>query len=318
MTGRLAVGTFALPFERHALAAGWGMTSGRLTRVGLAVVASLSLATVAPAGVAELGETAGGAAAPRPIAVFGADQRTPVPAHRMKLVRSIGLLRGPTSQTVCSAFCVAPNVIATAAHCLMTPNRIWRAGLQDFRFQVSAPHGETTSALGSGHHSGRLTAHIIAGPLLSGGTAPLDASRDWALARLARSVCAPAGLNIADAAAEEVVRLTQRGAVYQAAYHRDYDNWRLAHTTECTDQEPITARRRKEVAQEFSAPDALVLHQCDTGSASSGSPLLADIGGLPSVLAINVGTYVQTRLMLRGGSVVHRFKATAVANTAVA
>ncbi|MEO1719268.1 MAG: peptidoglycan-binding domain-containing protein, partial [Pseudomonadota bacterium] len=45
---------------------------------------------------------------------------------------------------------------------------------------------------------------------------------------------------------------------------------------------------------------------------------LADIGGLPSVLAINVGTYVQTRLMLRGGSVVHRFKATAVANTAVA
>jgi protease YdgD len=38
----------------------------------------------------------------------------------------------------------------------------------------------------------------------------------------------------------------------------------------------------------------------------------------PVVVAINVGTYVQSKVIMQNGEVVHRFKASEIANTAVA
>jgi protease YdgD len=61
----------------------------------------------------------------------------------------------------------------------------------------------------------------------------------------------------------------------------------------------------------------MLLHQCDTGGASSGSPLLLDRAGVVSVIGINVGTYVQSKILTEGGQVTLREKAETVANTAV-
>ena len=72
------------------------------------------------------------------------------------------------------------------------------------------------------------------------------------------------------------------------------------------------------IAQDFADPDALILHTCDTGGASSGSPLLLDGADGPEVIGINVGTYVQSKVLMQEGKVTQRLKADTVANTAVA
>src|SRR5215468_4744195 len=54
----------------------------------------------------------------QPAAVFGNDDRIPLPAKYKDLQEKIGLLFNPRSRMVCTAFCVAPDIVATAGHCL--------------------------------------------------------------------------------------------------------------------------------------------------------------------------------------------------------
>ena len=48
-----------------------------------------------------------------------------------------------------------------------------------------------------------------------------------------------------------------------------------------------------------------------------GSPLLIDGPHGPEVVGVNVGTYVQSKVIMLNGEVVHRFKSDDVANTGV-
>ena len=146
----------------------------------------------------------------------------------------------------------------------------------------------------------------------------IDASRDWALVRTAERVCQGRSLTVADASARQITALKAKGRLFQVSYHRDVADGALTHSGPCRDTRTFTATTRKEIRSNFASPNDLVLHHCDTGNASSGSPLLTIAGGLPTVVAVNVGTYVQTRLMLREGRVVHRYRANPIANTAVA
>jgi V8-like Glu-specific endopeptidase len=62
-------------------------------------------------------------------AVFGSDDRVEVPARLDVVGRSVGMLFNNEARTVCTAFCVSDNTIATAAHCLFktageTPPRV--------------------------------------------------------------------------------------------------------------------------------------------------------------------------------------------------
>src|SRR5690554_533245 len=52
------------------------------------------------------------------IAVFGKDERRPLSRAQWALSSKIGVLHDPRTRSVCTAFCVAPDVVATAAHCL--------------------------------------------------------------------------------------------------------------------------------------------------------------------------------------------------------
>ncbi len=52
------------------------------------------------------------------VAVFGKDDRTPLPERLKSLEGSVGLLYDQSSRTVCSAFCVGDDIVATAGHCL--------------------------------------------------------------------------------------------------------------------------------------------------------------------------------------------------------
>lgn len=61
----------------------------------------------------------------------------------------------------------------------------------------------------------------------------------------------------------------------------------------------------------------MVLHTCDTGGASSGSPILKQTANGAVVVAINVGTYVQSRSTVQGTEVSARQRSETIANTAV-
>jgi len=71
------------------------------------------------------------------------------------------------------------------------------------------------------------------------------------------------------------------------------------------------------IQQDFSEPETLILHTCDTGGASSGSPLLIETANGPEVIGINVGTYVQSKVLMQDGQVTKRLKPDTVANTGV-
>ena len=149
--------------------------------------------------------------------------------------------------------------------------------------------------------------NVVAGSRSLSVRPPIDATRDWALVRLAAPVCtrpraaarAPdagrGSLQRAGRAAPVPGRLSSR--LRQLAARLLADRCDVAATSTAPSG---TASRR-----DFIDPDQLILHTCDTGGASSGSPLLIDTAGGPVVVGINVGTYVQSKVMIaerRGGA----------------
>lgn len=250
-----------------------------------------------------------------PIAVFGTDDRQPLPGKYKELQERMGLLFNPRSKMVCSAFCVAPDVIATAAHCVFRVAGERAPRIADFWF---ARNYDTVRdyARVAGHSNGTTGQNVMSGASALNMRPPIDATKDWAFVRLARPACAgyfplramPTEGIIAEAAAKRV---------FQVAYHRDFTPWKLAYGRPCTVSRNFDKAEWKTIAPDFANPDALLLHTCDTGGASSGSPLLLETARGPEVIGINVGTYVQSKVEVIDGHVTRRFKAETVANTGV-
>jgi protease YdgD len=117
--------------------------------------------------------------------------------------------------------------------------------------------------------------------------------------------------------AEQTASEARAGRVFQLSYHRDWTQWRLAYSRPCSIARNFKSVPWTSIAPDFLNADKMLLHHCDTGGASSGSPLLVDRGGTVSVIGINVGTYVQSKILTEGGQVTLREKAETVANTAV-
>jgi protease YdgD len=115
----------------------------------------------------------------------------------------------------------------------------------------------------------------------------------------------------------EVMKLAEHGHVFNIAYHRDLPKWQPMLNTGCKVQRDFNDADWQVTRRDFSDPDQLLLHTCDTGAASSGSPLLIDGPGGPEVVGINVGTYVQSKVIMLNGEVLHRFKSDDIANTGV-
>ncbi|MFT5507007.1 MAG: V8-like Glu-specific endopeptidase [Hyphomicrobiaceae bacterium] len=250
-------------------------------------------------------------------AVFGDDNRTRLPTHLSQLANSVGLVTSDTERTLCTAFCVGRRTIATAAHCLFRTAGERRPDLGSFRFVVGSRAARKISVI-TGEATGAQRQHVIAGASSLKVTPPIDATRDWALMRLAQPVCQGQSLTVDKISPVRVNRLAARGRLLNVAFHGDLRNWQLAVSRTCATKTDLTKPVRKQIARDFSDTSALVLHECDTGLASSGSPLLAlNSANRLKVVAINVGTYQQTRYLVTGDSVTRRYKPATVANTAV-
>ena len=249
------------------------------------------------------------------IAVFGTDDRVTVPARYARAADAVGLFFSNQSRTVCTAFCLAPNVVATAAHCLADSGGS-PARLADYMFARGYDRLRDYARI-EGHATGSTAQSMIVGDFQHRVRPPIDAANDWALVRLNRGVCQGGGLPVTPMTQGQVMAEAEAGHVFQLSYHRDWTQWRLAYSKPCTVARNFKGVPWSSIAPDFLNADKMLLHHCDTGGASSGSPLLVERDGLVSVIAINVGTYVQSKVLTERGQVTLREKAETVANTAV-
>lgn len=285
----------------------------------LAAATWTATAGAGPAPLRPAGPVSGqaGDAAVQRIAVFGTDDRVPLPPRMAALGRSIGLLYEGRSHSVCTAFCVGDDVIATAGHCLFRTEGERPLRLKGVRFRLQPPGGPpATSPIAGSEHNGEAQ-HVAAGSLKLRVRPPIDAAQDWALIRLKAPVCKGHALPLSRQPASALVKLSAAQRIYQVSYHRDFGSWELALGAPCPVRRSFGGADWRAIARDFADAGHVILHTCDTGGASSGSPMLIDGPNGPEVVGINVGTYLQARVLTQQGEVVHRYKSETVANTAV-
>lgn len=281
----------------------------------LAATVSAANPPAAAAGPARLGG-GGTARLSAPVAVFGRDDRVDVPARLQGLKQQIGLIFSQRSRLLCTAFCVAPNVVATAGHCLYRTHGEQAPPLADFWFaRTFAGKRHFERIAGSGHSA--AAQHVMSGSMDLNVRPPIDASKDWALVRLSRPACDRGVLNLRALATEAIIAEAAAGRIVQVSYHRDFKPWRLAYSRPCGVARSFAAADWAAIAGDFADPTQLLLHTCDTGGASSGSPLLLETAEGVAVVGLNVGTYVQSKVLMEDGRISKRFEAAEVANTAV-
>jgi protease YdgD len=250
------------------------------------------------------------------IAVFGADERGPLPAKFKAVQEKIGLLFNLRARSVCTAFCVAPDIVATAGHCLHRTAGERPPRLADFWFARNYDTVRDYARI-AGYASGAAGQHVMSGSFSLSVRPPIEATKDWALVKLTRAVCAKGVLAMRVLPTEQILAESAAKRVFQISYHRDFAPWKLAYSRPCTVGRSFETAEWNTIAQDFSDPGALILHTCDTGGASSGSPLLLETARGPEVIGINVGTYVQSKVVMQDGQVTKRLKADTVANTGV-
>jgi Putative peptidoglycan binding domain/Trypsin-like peptidase domain len=252
-----------------------------------------------------------------PVAVFGSDERAPMPAKYKDIQEKIGLFFNARRRTVCTAFCVASDVVVTAGHCLLGTGTEQPARFADFWFARHLEGAREQSHV-AGYANGTATQHVLLGSHRLSVHPPIDATRDWALVRLARPACSKGVLPVRVLPIDAILSEAGAQRVFQVAYHRDYLPWRLAYSRPCAVARSFEAAGWRQIERDFAEPETLILHTCDTGGGSSGSPILLDTPEGPQVIGINVGTYEQAKVLMQDGQVKKRLKANTIANTAVA
>jgi V8-like Glu-specific endopeptidase len=230
--------------------------------------------------------------------VFGSDDRIAVPASLASAARGVGLVTNGRTKSVCSMFCVASAVVATAAHCLDVGGDGGASRLVHVRLSVP-PHaaGDTTTIAGVRISS--AAQHVTTGQITAASMKSRSAAADdWALIRLERPICAGRVL-----ALDRVAAASDR-QVSHVAYHSDR-GLAAAAVVDC---------------RLWRSDDAgpLLLHDCDTGGASSGSPILVVKPTELRVVAINIGVYRRSRVVMGTTPAVVGDKDRPVANAAVA
>ncbi len=238
-----------------------------------------------------------------------------MPKRLGRLRESLGLLFNNSTATACSAFCVAKDIIATASHCLFRVNTNAAPHMSQFVFARRYNEITEHSPIAGGRRAAGQ--NVMVGSTALSVRPPIDATQDWAFVRLARPICAKAVLPVRAETSATLIARSNARHIFQLAYHRDFANWQLAYSKPCKIGKNFKTARWKTIRRDFRHADQLILHTCDTGGASSGSPILMDSPKGAQVIGINVGTYIQSNSLLRNGKVTRRYKANAVANTAV-
>src|SRR5262245_57011898 len=169
-------------------------------------------------------------AAPLFASVFGVDQRVSLPQSLRQAGGKLGVFSDDGSHSVCTAFCLAPDVVATAAHCLYRTSGEEPLRLSDLSFKL---HGAPQRVKIAGVDSGAPEANVTSGSMRLKVRPPIDATRDWALVRLAQPACTAGVFKISRKPVADVMKLAEHGHVFNIAYHRDLPKWQPMLNTGC-------------------------------------------------------------------------------------
>jgi hypothetical protein len=267
-----------------------------------------------PGRVAALLLAAAAASQPSAAAVFGRDDRTPLTGASAALSQKVGVLTSSKSGAICTAFCLSPDIIATAAHCVFGVDGDHRPALRDLRFNLKYDRTRAITEIAGGDIDNQEQ-HVVAGSRRLSLTPPISAANDWAVVRLRSPVCRAGGLQlIDDSRATQVTPEAFDRGVYQVGVHRDVAEDALLISPSC--KIDATGATERALARDFLSWRSVTLHGCDTGGGSSGSPMLQGGDGAPVVVGMNVGVYVAPRAAVpaAGGEVSPRAP---IANTAI-
>lgn len=231
-------------------------------------------------------------AAPAQAEVIGKDGRVNVPPRLSEIARGVGLLYNAPAEFACTAFCLAPDIIATSAHCLLRKRgHNGPVKLADFRFSPDGPF--------SSGAVDRLDLKLVSDeqPRLSflagasrGGAAISQQAQDFAIARLSAPSCEGRALELAQPTRKQIARAAQENSLFMIGYHGDrllIEKW---YSPDCAvrsrNSRYFLASQRREMRR---AP-FLLAHTCDMSEGASGAPIFMQTAQGPRVIAINSGS----------------------------
>ncbi|MEM7429831.1 MAG: peptidoglycan-binding protein, partial [Pseudomonadota bacterium] len=226
--------------------------------------------------------------------VIGKDNRRFAMPPRFKPARSaLGVVRA--GNHACSAFCVADNIIATSADCVVRDDGEWRQKNAYFSFWQRSGRDEK-SRIVKGYSNQARALNIVLGKRVPGlrRPDPWRHQNDWALMRIDGGACRS---SLPLISARWLMNATKGKAVGMAsAVNRPAaGNTRLAwrSSADCRFSWGIpglNTQAKRGLARVAGRAD-LVTHDCDSEGGQSGSPILQILeGGKLGVVAVHSGS----------------------------
>lgn len=245
---------------------------------------------------------------PLTAAVLGKDDRTKLPEHHVALASGIGIIGQPGKHGwSCTAFCVAPKIIATNAHCILkNPAAGRRLDLSRTMF-VLPPFKQSVKGR---KYKRRITYPEFVSPkkpglsIFAGNFNNIRStkaqSQDWAFTKLNHSVCKGRVLEFISKDINQIKKAAKKQHVFMIGFHGDKQMKERLYSKNCRIRSPknrtyfLKSQRRLMAKQQILLP-----HTCDAYKGSSGSPLFIDTKTGPKVVGINLGSLRYERYQIK-------------------
>ncbi|GAA6211486.1 hypothetical protein NBRC116602_12270 [Hyphomicrobiales bacterium 4NK60-0047b] len=242
------------------------------------------------------------------IAVLGKDNRISLPKKHQALAAGIGILGQPGKKGWrCTAFCVAPNIIATNAHCIVrNPTMGKRLNLAKTIFILPALSKSPLNHKYKPRISYPEYVHqkMPGLSVFSGNYAEArhlnSQKQDWAFTKLIHSVCRGRTLDFKNSKLKEIKKAAKKNDVFMIGYHGDKDMSERLYSNKCrirsrNNKTFFMKKQRRQMTRE-----ALLLpHTCDAFKGSSGSPIFLKTGNNYKVIGINLGSLKYEHFRIR-------------------
>ncbi len=249
------------------------------------------------------------------VAIIGKDQREEVPEKYNHISRSIGILipNFSPNRWGCSAFCVAPNIVATNAHCLIRkPHTGQTVDMSDviFTFPAITPANNGYAGTYNINYRSNMSAiqyvakdnprlSLYAGNYYENKTFRSN-SHDWAFVKLKTPICKNRILKLKDITVRKLRKASQNKQIFMLGYHGDDQMAYQRLSANCTIYSPRNTKFLPPSARrQYSRRRPVIPHNCDTVTGSSGSPIFMTTKEGPVVVGINRGSFRYSRYSVR-------------------
>ncbi len=244
--------------------------------------------------------------------MVGKDDRRELPDEHANLKYRIGFLYNSANNVACTASCLAPDVILTAAHCVLAHNRAkHRAAKKHLNFYIRSPEIlDQLFEVPVAWAEDATPRNIVSGAPVTRPYRSKGFRRDWALVKLPVPACASGTLPLKSLSRGEMRAAAKSGKILSVGYHGDRDfGEKLLMTGKCRVKKLSGKRKR--------ALGPLIYHTCDLSKGASGSPLLMQTTSGMAIVGVNAGGIFHQRVKMHGKRVVKRYKSKPVHNVAV-